>query len=121
MSPRIFLTTLAAVVAGALPMVSGTSSLRWSGQAQAAPVAASLVRADPQLLRVQAALQAAERGDFDAAQYADLARHPLYAWIEYANLRRDVDAVGPERARAFLARYDGLAGADESVPQPATP
>jgi soluble lytic murein transglycosylase len=112
MSPRIFLTTLAAVVAGALPMVSGTSSLRWSGQAQAAPVAASLVRADPQLLRVQAALQAAERGDFDAAQYADLARHPLYAWIEYANLRRDVDAVGPERARAFLARYDGQPAAE---------
>jgi soluble lytic murein transglycosylase len=112
MSPRILITTLAAVVAGALPMVSGPSSLRWNSQAQAAPIAAAIVAADPQLLRVQAALEAAERGDFDATQYGDLVRHPLYAWIEYANLRRNIDEVGAAQAQSFLTRYSGQAAAE---------
>ncbi len=55
------------------------------------------------------AIEAAERGDFDAAQYADLARHPLYGWIEYAGLRRDIDTVANAQAQAFLTRYDGQA------------
>jgi soluble lytic murein transglycosylase len=112
MSPRILLTTLVAFVAGALPSMSGTSSLRWNGQAQAAPVAASIVAADPQLQRVQAAIEAAERGDFDAAQYADLARHPLYAWIEYASLRRNIDSVSATQAQSFLTRHDGQAAGE---------
>ncbi|MFC5571317.1 transglycosylase SLT domain-containing protein [Lysobacter yangpyeongensis] len=98
-------------MAGALPSVSGTA-LRWNPQAQAAPMAATIVDADPQLLRVRAAIEAAERGDFDAAQYADLARHPLYAWIEYANLRRNIDDVGAQQAQSFLTRYDGQAAAE---------
>ncbi|MFC5576973.1 transglycosylase SLT domain-containing protein [Lysobacter niabensis] len=109
MSPRILLTTLAAFVAGALPSHSGTSSLHWNSQGSAAPVAASIVTADPQLQRVQAAIEAAERGDFDAAQYADLARHPLYAWIEYASLRRNIDSIGAAQAQSFLGRYNGQA------------
>ena len=112
MLPRILFTTLAALVAGALPASSGTSSLRWNGQAPLHPVAATIVTADPQLLRVEAAIEAAERGEFDAAQYGDLARHPLYAWIEYANLRRNIDSVTETQARSFLTRYVGQAAAE---------
>lgn len=90
-------------------MVSPTSALRWNGQVQASPLAATITSADPQLLRVQAAIEAAERDGFDVSQYADLVRHPLYGWIEYANLRRDIDDVGNEQAQSFLARYDGQA------------
>src|SRR4249919_2809413 len=112
MSPRILLTTLAAVVAGALPLISGPSTLRSTGGAAPMPVAASIVAADPQLQRVAIAIQAAERDGFDASQYADLASHPLYAWIEYATLRRNIDAVSAAQAQAFLTRYDGQAAAE---------
>jgi len=113
MLPRILSTTLAALVAGALPASSGTSSLRWSSQAPPVhPAAATIVAADPQLLRVEAAIEAAERGDFDATQYGDLARHPLYGWIEYANLRRDIESVTNTQAQSFLARYAGQAAAE---------
>ncbi|TWI06829.1 lytic transglycosylase domain-containing protein [Aerolutibacter ruishenii] len=59
------------------------------------------------LTRVRAALEAAERGDFDASQYADLARDPLWGWIEHAALRRDIDTLDPARAQAFLRRHQG--------------
>lgn len=65
--------------------------------------------ADPQRAQVRAAIEAAERGDFDAAQYAALTRHPLYGWIEYAGLRRDIDTLSNTQAQAFLARYRGQA------------
>lgn len=61
--------------------------------------------ADPQLARVRAAIDAAERGQFDAAQLADLARHPLYGWIEYAALRRSIDTISNTQAQSFLGRY----------------
>lgn len=112
MPPRTLLIALAAFVAGALPSVSGTSSLHWNSQAQAAPAAAAIISADPLLLRVEAAIEAAERGDFDATQYGDLARHPLYAWIEYADLRRNIDSVTGTQAESFLTRYSGQAAAE---------
>ncbi|WP_096382043.1 lytic transglycosylase domain-containing protein [Lysobacter enzymogenes] len=59
---------------------------------------------DPQLPRVRAALDAAERAGFDAGQYADIARHPLYGWVEYAALRRTIDNVNDGQAQEFLAR-----------------
>jgi len=68
--------------------------------------------ADPQRAQVRAAIEAAERGDFDAAQYAALTRHPLYGWIEYAGLRRDIDTLSNTQAQAFLARYRGQAVAE---------
>ena len=68
--------------------------------------------ADPQRTQVRAAIEAAERGDFDASQYAALTRHPLYGWIEYAGLRRDIDTLSNTQARAFLARYRGQAVAE---------
>ena len=62
---------------------------------------------DPQLPRVRTALEAAELGQFDAGQYADIARHPLYGWVEYAALRRDIDNISPAQAQSFLSRYQG--------------
>ncbi|QQP94518.1 lytic transglycosylase domain-containing protein [Lysobacter enzymogenes] len=59
---------------------------------------------DTQLPRVRAALDAAERPGFDAGQYADIARHPLYGWVEYAALRRNIDSVDNGQAQDFLAR-----------------
>ena len=112
MSPRILSITLAALAASVLPSLSGTSSLHWNGQAPSAPVAATIVGADPQLLRVEAALEAVERGELDAARYGDLTSHPLYAWIEYAKLRRDIDDVVGTQAQAFLARYHDQAVAE---------
>lgn len=68
--------------------------------------------ADPQREQVRAAIEAAERGNFDASQYAVLTRHPLYGWIEYAALRRDIDILSNTQAQAFLARYRGQAVAE---------
>lgn len=71
------------------------------------PSMAALV--DPQRARVGQAIADAERGTFDAAAYADIARHPLYGWVEFAAARRDIDTVDAARMRALLARYDGQA------------
>jgi soluble lytic murein transglycosylase len=62
--------------------------------------------------QVRAAIEAAERGRFDAAQYAHLGRDPLYGWIEYAALRRNIDTLPAAQARAFLSRYQGQAVAE---------
>jgi soluble lytic murein transglycosylase len=85
------------VLAGVLALSSG------------AAVAQSLQAADPQLPQVRAAIQAAELGRFDAAQYGSLAAHPLYGWIEYAALKREIDTLPASRGQAFLARYKGQA------------
>ena len=78
--------------------------------ATAATIAPSV---DPRRDRVAAAIQAAELGNFDAASYGDLVDHPLYRWIEYASLRRNIDGVTGPRATAFLQRYQGEAVAEE--------
>ncbi len=68
--------------------------------------------ADPQLARVRAVIEAAERGDFDPGQAAGLSGHPLYGWIEFAALKRDIDILSEARAEDFLARYQGQAVAE---------
>ncbi len=72
-------------------------------------MAASAQSSDAQ---VRAAIEAAERGQFDAARYAQLSRDPLYGWIEYAALRRDIDTLPATQAQAFLTRYQGQAVAE---------
>ena len=69
------------------------------------PLALPAATVDPQLARVRMALDAAERDQFDATQYADLARHPLYGWIEFASLRRGIDTLPAAQAQGFLSRY----------------
>jgi len=64
---------------------------------------------DAQNAQLKAAIAAAERGQFDPGQAAALSRHPAYGWLEYANLRRNIDTVDTAQAQAFLKRYDGQA------------
>jgi len=64
---------------------------------------------DAQRAQMKAAIENAERGQFDAAQAAALSRHPLYGWLEYANLRRTIDTVSTAQAQDFLKRYNGQA------------
>lgn len=56
---------------------------------------------------LEAAIDAAEAGRFDAAQFPGLASHPAYGWVEYAALRRNMDVLLPAQAQAFLTRYRG--------------
>jgi soluble lytic murein transglycosylase len=83
---------------------------------QRAPAAAATVssppvqlRSDPRREDVRAALDAAERGRITAAQRDALAAHPLAGWIEFAELKRDMDLLPNARAQAFLAKYRGQA------------
>lgn len=76
---------------------------------------------DAQRAQMKTAIDNAERGQFDPAQAAALARHPLYGWLEYANLRRNIDTVSNAQAQDFLKRYNGqaVAGSFRSVWLPA--
>lgn len=67
---------------------------------------------DPQLMAVRDAIAAAENGRLDPSQAATLNKHPLYGWIEYANLRRNIDTISNAQAQSFLSRY-----ADQAVAQ----
>ena len=55
----------------------------------------------------KAAIDAAEAGRFQAAQFPGIASHPAYGWVEYAGLRRNMDVMLPAQAQAFLSRYRG--------------
>ncbi len=90
MPPRIRLLALI----GALALVSG------------AAIAAPPTEPDTQ---IRAALQSAERGQFDPVQSIGLAGHPLYPWLEFAKLKRDIDTVPGAAAMAFLKRHEGEA------------
>ena len=69
-------------------------------------------RLDTQRPQIQAALQAAEGGQFDAGQYPGLAAHPLYGWVEFTDLKRNIDTLSTARAQSFLTRYQGQAVAE---------
>ncbi len=57
------------------------------------------------LARARAALEAAERGEQEAAALP--ADHPLAGWVEYARLRRDIDTLSSDTGQRFLARHRG--------------
>jgi soluble lytic murein transglycosylase len=104
-------TTACAQVTGRPPMQPQSAP----SAAAAAPVASPALTprpappADLQLARVRAALENAERGRLDPATGAALVQHPLHPWIEYADLRRNIDSIDTARARAFLDRHSGNA------------
>ncbi|PPT74846.1 lytic murein transglycosylase [Xanthomonas arboricola] len=62
---------------------------------------------DPQLAAMRDAIAAAERGQSDAGQLGALSRHPLYGWLEFATLKRNIDNVSNSQAQGFLQRYAG--------------
>lgn len=68
---------------------------------------------DPALPLIDEAIRQAELGRHDASGHGDIAAHPLYRWVEYAALKRDIDTLPPARAQAFLQRYQGDAVASE--------
>lgn len=77
------------------------------------PCVAQVQNLDAQRPQIQAALQAAESGRFDASQYpSSLTAHPLYGWVEFAALKRDIDTLSTAQAQSFLKRYEGQAVAD---------
>src|SRR3546814_14553518 len=56
------------------------------------------------------AISAAERGQpVDAARFAN---DPLYGWLAYASLRRNIDTLPTDQAQSFLSRHEGQAVAD---------
>ena len=56
------------------------------------------------------AISAAERGQpVDAARFTG---NPLYGWLAYASLRRNIDTLPTGEAQAFLSRHEGQAVAD---------
>ena len=76
---------------------------------------------DASLQRVADAIDAAEHGKTDAARLAALVDHPLYGWIEYAGLRRDIDTLPVASGEGFLQRHRGtaVAGAFREIWLPA--
>ena len=76
------------------------------------PLHAQAQNLDAQRPQIRAALEAAERGQFNAAQYPGLNTHPLYGWVELADLKRNIDTLSTAQAQSFLKRYDGEAVAD---------
>jgi soluble lytic murein transglycosylase len=80
-----------------LPALMLFAALALPAHAQRAPSDATL----------QAAIDAAEAGRFDAASFPGIAAHPAYGWVEYAALRRNMDAMPATQAQAFLSRYQG--------------
>lgn len=75
---------------------------------------------DAQRPLVRSALEAAERGQAPT-QDPTLTQHPLRGWIEFAQLKRDIDRVGNAQAQEFLQRNAGqaVAAAFRSVWLPA--
>jgi soluble lytic murein transglycosylase len=67
---------------------------------------------DAQRLQMRTAIETARRVPLDSSQTAALRGHPLYPWLEYANLSRNLDQVDTAQAQDFLNRYDGQAVAD---------
>ena len=109
MLPRPLFIVLAAL---ATTFVTAACAQPSAAVPAAAATALPAVPVDPQLGHVRMAIEAAERGQFDAKQFADLARHPLYGWIEYIGLRRTIDTLSNAQAQDFLSRYGQQAVAD---------
>ncbi|WP_312366816.1 transglycosylase SLT domain-containing protein [Stenotrophomonas sp.] len=67
---------------------------------------------DAQRTAMRTAIDNAERGQFDASAAAPLRNHPLYGWLEFSALRRNIDTLPTAQAQDFLKRYQGQAVAE---------
>ena len=74
------------------------------------PAACTAQTYDPTLAQARTALDAAERGEPEAAPLP--AGHPLAGWVEYAGLRKGIDVLSAKDGQAFLNRYRGQAAAE---------
>jgi soluble lytic murein transglycosylase len=100
--PLLAAATIAALATACAQRTPGDLPASSQGQRVEQPLPPP---ADMRLPRVREALAAAERGGFDAAAFADLAGHPLYPWIEFADLRRSLRDLPRVRAEEFLRRH----------------
>ncbi|HEY0335364.1 MAG TPA: transglycosylase SLT domain-containing protein [Stenotrophomonas sp.] len=71
--------------------------------AQCAPVAST----SAQQAAMRSAIEGAESGRVDLGGNTALRSSPIYGWLEYAGLRRDIDRLDNARAQDFLRRYQG--------------
>jgi len=85
--------SLATALLLALPVLSAPAAAAPSGDAQRAAM--------------RAAIEGAEAGRVDLGGNAALRASPIYGWLEYAGLRRDIDRLDNARAEDFLRRYQG--------------
>lgn len=67
---------------------------------------------DAQRTAMRTAIDNAERGQFDVNATAPLRNHPLYGWLEFSALRRNIDTLPTTQAQDFLKRYQGQAVAE---------
>lgn len=87
-------------------MILRTSLLLFAA-ALCGPVSALAQSLDAQRPAIRSAIDDAEQGRFDPVRAAAFKQHPLYGWLEYANLRRTIDKVSDAQAQDFLKRYAG--------------
>ncbi|XTQ95028.1 transglycosylase SLT domain-containing protein [Xanthomonas sacchari] len=87
-------------------MILRTSLLLFAA-ALCGPVPALAQSLDAQRPAIRSAIDDAEQGRFDPVRAAAFKQHPLYGWLEYANLRRNIDKVSDAQAQDFLKRYAG--------------
>ncbi|WP_017911592.1 transglycosylase SLT domain-containing protein [Xanthomonas sp. SHU 166] len=87
-------------------MILRTSLLLFAA-ALCGPVPALAQSLDTQRPAIRSAIDDAEQGRFDPVRAAAFKQHPLYGWLEYANLRRNIDKVSDAQAQDFLKRYAG--------------
>ena len=69
------------------------------------PLSTAPIKVDPRRDELRNAFAAADSGQLRAEQSASFATHPLAGWLEFAQLRRDLDTLPLARAQAFLAKY----------------
>ncbi|MET7142769.1 transglycosylase SLT domain-containing protein [Xanthomonas sp. PPL139] len=87
-------------------MILRTSLLLFAA-ALCGPASALAQSLDAQRPAIRSAIDDAEQGRFDPVRAAAFKQHPLYGWLEYANLRRTIDKVSDAQAQDFLKRYAG--------------
>lgn len=67
---------------------------------------------EAQRTALRTAIANVEAGKADDASISGLRNHPLYGWLEYARLRRNIDTLATSQAQDFLKRYQGQAVAE---------
>lgn len=101
---KLTLSFLLATILACSPSIAQTASARPTPLLQTAPI--RIAPPDPAL---QAAFEAASRGPMNDLALAAFKSQPLYAWLEYASLRKQLDTLPVPRGNAFVAAHQGEA------------
>lgn len=71
------------------------------------PALAGAQNLEAQRPAMRSALEAADAGRLEPDELAAFSSHPLYGWLQYASLRRNIDRISNAQAQDFLKRYAG--------------